>query len=152
MKKKRNLSFQLNRTSSSLIERYKISNVKLCWNTRLTGSGRRAGGNNHVEIDPCIYRYRGFNCRKKQFFSRSYRNNLNSAWKKINAVSSSVYYERIVFSPTAFVRFRGVQNTSTETQFNVYTTCTRLIRGVVSWMWDCGMEERRGKMGEMGHN
>lgn len=31
-----------------------------------------------------VYRYRGFNCRKKQF-SRSYRNNLNSAWKKINA-------------------------------------------------------------------
>jgi len=46
--------------------------------------GSSKGVNLHIYM--YIYRYRGFNCRKKQL-SRSYRNNLNSAWKKINAVS-----------------------------------------------------------------
>lgn len=45
-----------------------------------------------------VYRYRGFNCRKKQF-SRSYRNNLNSAWKKINA--ACLPFITNVFFPTA---------------------------------------------------
>lgn len=48
----------------------------------IDGMSEGTGENNHVNP---LYRYRGFNCRKKQF-SRSYRNNLNSAWKKINAV------------------------------------------------------------------
>lgn len=51
--------------SDFCVIRYKVSNVEL--NTSC-GIGRWAGENNHVEIDPCIYRYRGFNCRKKQFF------------------------------------------------------------------------------------
>lgn len=67
-----------------------------------------------------VYRYRGFNCRKKQF-SRSYRNNLNSAWKKINAACLP-FITNVMFSPTAaFVRFRGVQNANTETRFNSIT-------------------------------
>lgn len=65
-----------------------------------------------------VYRYRGFNCRKKQF-SRSYRNNLNSAWKKINAACLPFITNVCSFPRRLSVCFRGVQNASTETQFNV---------------------------------
>lgn len=66
-----------------------------------------------------VYRYRGFNCRKKQF-SRSYRNNLNSAWKKINAACLPFITNVCSFPRRLSVCFRGVQNASTETQFNVF--------------------------------
>lgn len=59
----------------------------------------------NIMMSILVYRYRGFNCRKKQF-SRSYRNNLNSAWKKINALCLPFITNVYFFSPTAaFVRF-----------------------------------------------
>jgi len=62
-----------------------------------------------------------FNCRKKQS-SRSYRNNLNSAWKKIDAVRPPFITNVYSLPTAAFVRFREVQNASTETQLNLYNT------------------------------
>lgn len=67
-----------------------------------------------------VYRYRGFNCRKKQF-SRSYRNNLNSAWKKINAACLPFITNVCSLPRRLSYAFRGVQNASTETQFNGIT-------------------------------
>lgn len=59
----------------------------------------------NIMMSILVYRYRGFNCRKKQF-SRSYRNNLNSAWKKINALCLPFITNVYFFSPmAAFVRF-----------------------------------------------
>lgn len=81
--------------------------------------GDRENRSASTMMSTLVYRYRGFNCRKKQF-SRSYRNNLNSAWKKINAAClpfiTNVYsLPRRLSYAFAF----GVQNASTETQFNV---------------------------------
>lgn len=67
-----------------------------------------------------VYRYRGFNCRKKQF-SRSYRNNLNSAWKKINAACLPFITNVCSLPRRLSYAFRGVQNANTETQFNGIT-------------------------------
>lgn len=140
--------------------RFRITSRELRWNVYdLRGSGRRAGENNHVEIDPCIYRYRGFNCRKKQFFffPRSYRNNLNSAWKKINAVLSSVYYERIVFLTHGFRTLsRSAKYEHGDAVRRVHDG-TRLLRGGggeggIIWIWNLNRDEgeRYGTLRKMG--
>lgn len=74
------------KTSDYQIENFKIKVLLISllnFLFRVTKS-RRENRSASVMMSTFVYRYRGFNCRKKQF-SRSYRNNLNSAWKKINA-------------------------------------------------------------------
>lgn len=98
----------------------------------------------NIMMSILVYRYREFNCRKKQF-SRSYRNNLNSAWKKINALCLPFITNVYFFLPWRLsYAFHGVQNASTETQFNIYI----YVYIYVYTIRKGGGEERGGE----GHN
>jgi len=112
--------------------------------------GSSKGVNLHIYM--YIYRYRGFNCRKKQL-SRSYRNNLNSAWKKINAVSppfiTNVYSlpRRLSY---AFAKCKMRARNSTCTIQYGPGRSTGKIRGAGGGGGREGGEERRIEQGRQG--